>query len=69
MFEEGLLFPTGPGTTKANVFPDVKPYDAPIQTLGDKATTSEDGEYTVHDSVDEGLDDELSEEENIYDPS
>jgi hypothetical protein len=40
LFEEGLLFPTDPGTTKANVFPGVEPCDAPMQMLEDKATTS-----------------------------
>ena len=69
LFEEGLLFPTDLGTIKANVFPDVEPCDAPVQMLKDKATTSEDEEYTVHDSEDEALDDELSEEGNSYDPS
>ena len=69
LFEEGLLFPTDPGTTKANVFPDVEPCDAPIQMLEDKATTSEDEEYTVHDSEDETMDNERSEEDYSYDPS
>jgi hypothetical protein len=34
-----------------------------------KATTSEDEEYTVHDSEDETMDDDLSEEDYSYDPS
>jgi hypothetical protein len=69
LFEAGLLFPADPGTTKVNVFPDVEPCDAPIQMLEDKATTSEDEEYTLHDSEDETRDDDLSEEDNSYDPS
>ena len=35
----------------------------------DKATTSEDEEYSVHDSEDESMDHDLSEGENMYDPS
>ena len=77
LFEEGALFPIDPGTRKANVFPDVEPCDAPIQSLDDKATTSEDEEYSLHDSEDESMDHDLSdpsldlkeEGENMYDPS
>jgi hypothetical protein len=69
LFEEGLLFPTDPGTTKANVFPVVEPCDAPIQMLEDRATTSEDEQYTVHDSEDETMDNDPSEEDYSYDPS